>query len=43
MTKFVESDVAPKGTHGITATEPDRVNADSLGFSKKGRKPSNAA
>ncbi len=28
----------PGGAHGITATEPDRVNADLLGFLKTGRK-----
>jgi len=33
----------PGGAHGITATEPDRVNADLLAFVKKGRKASQAA
>jgi non-heme chloroperoxidase len=33
----------PGGAHGITATEPDRVNADLLSFLKKGRKNSQAA
>jgi non-heme chloroperoxidase len=33
----------PGGAHGITATEPDRVNADLLSFLKKGRKSSQAA
>jgi non-heme chloroperoxidase len=28
----------PGGAHGITATEPDRVNADLLAFAKKGHK-----
>ena len=33
----------PGGAHGITATEPDRVNSDLLSFLKKGRKSSQAA
>jgi non-heme chloroperoxidase len=33
----------PGGAHGITATEPDRVNADLLAFLKTGRKTSQAA
>ena len=33
----------PGGAHGITATEPGRVNADLLEFVKKGRKSSQAA
>ena len=33
----------PGGAHGITATEPDRVNADLLAFLKKGHKSSQAA
>jgi non-heme chloroperoxidase len=33
----------PGGAHGITATEPDRVNADLLEFVKKGRTSSQAA
>jgi non-heme chloroperoxidase len=28
----------PGGAHGITATEPDRVNADLLEFAQKARK-----
>ena len=31
------------GAHGITATEPDRINADLLQFLKKGHKTSRAA
>ena len=31
------------GAHGITAIEPDRINADLLAFIKKGRKASRAA
>jgi non-heme chloroperoxidase len=33
----------PGGAHGITATEPDRVNADLLEFLKKSHKASKAA
>jgi non-heme chloroperoxidase len=33
----------PGGAHGITATEPDRVNADLLEFLKKGSNSSKAA
>lgn len=33
----------PCGAHGITATQPDRVNADLLEFLKRARKPSNVA
>ena len=33
----------PGGAHGITATEPERVNADLLEFVKKGRSTSKAA
>ena len=33
----------PGGAHGITATQPDRVNADLLEFLEKGRKTSKAA
>jgi non-heme chloroperoxidase len=33
----------PGGAHGITATQPDRVNADLLEFVKKGSKTSKAA
>src|SRR5713101_5977807 len=33
----------PGGAHGITATQPDRVNADLLEFLKKGRKTFKAA
>ena len=33
----------PGGAHGITATEPDRVNADLLAFFKTGQKTSQAA
>ncbi|MBZ5606374.1 MAG: alpha/beta hydrolase [Acidobacteriia bacterium] len=33
----------PGGAHGITSTQPDRVNADLLEFVKKGRKSSKAA
>lgn len=33
----------PGGAHGITATEPDRINADLLEFVKTGRKSSKAA
>jgi non-heme chloroperoxidase len=33
----------PGGAHGITATQPDRVNADLLEFLKEGRKSSKAA
>jgi len=33
----------PGGAHGITATQPDRINADLLEFLKKGSKTSKAA
>ncbi|HEY7335763.1 MAG TPA: alpha/beta hydrolase [Bryobacteraceae bacterium] len=33
----------PGGAHGITATQPDRINADLLEFLSKGRKTSKAA
>lgn len=33
----------PGAPHGITATQPDRINADLLEFLKKGRKASKAA
>ena len=33
----------PGGPHGLTATDPDRINADLLAFLKKGRKTSKAA
>jgi len=33
----------PGGAHGITATDPDRINADLLEFLQKGRKTSKAA
>ena len=33
----------PGGPHGITATEPDRINRDLLDFIKKGRKATQAA
>jgi len=33
----------PGGAHGITATQPDRINADLLEFLKKGRQTSKAA
>ena len=33
----------PGGPHGITATQPDRINADLLEFVKKGGKASRAA
>jgi len=33
----------PGAAHGVTATEPDRVNADLLEFLKKGRKTSRVA
>jgi non-heme chloroperoxidase len=33
----------PGGAHGITATQPDRINADLLVFLKTGRKTSKAA
>jgi non-heme chloroperoxidase len=33
----------PGRAHGITATEPDRVNSDSLEFLKKDRKAFKAA
>ncbi|HLH31760.1 MAG TPA: alpha/beta hydrolase [Terriglobia bacterium] len=33
----------PGGAHGITATEPDRINADLLEFLQKGRKKTKAA
>ena len=33
----------PGGAHGITATQPDQVNADLLEFMKKGRKALRAA
>jgi len=33
----------PGGAHGITATEPDRINADLLAFLKQGGKKSKAA
>jgi non-heme chloroperoxidase len=33
----------PGGAHGITATQPDQVNADLLSFLKKGRTSSQAA
>jgi non-heme chloroperoxidase len=33
----------PGAPHGVTATDPDRINADLLEFLKKGRKTSKAA
>ena len=33
----------PGGAHGITSTQPDRVNADLLAFLKKGHKAFQAA
>ena len=33
----------PGGAHGITATEPERINSDLLEFLKKGSKSSTAA
>lgn len=38
LIKGAEAIYYPGGAHGITATEPDRINADLLEFLKKGRK-----